>query len=170
VFPRFSIGLRRAFNMLAISKPRTCLRRLCIIPTSPTSPYISLHAHYNARIEQVPLVISRKSSTAPSSSKLVVSGKLEKFPLGKTNFRDIRNFPGLAYFDKTSYITAIAEAAPDVQLLCRPRRFGKSLTISMLQSFHGVEFRDRYDELFKVCGRYVHLFHFISFHLICVFA
>lgn len=69
--------------------------------------------------------------------------------MGKTNFRDIRNSPGLAYFDKTSYIAAIAEAAPDVQLLCRPRRFGKSLTISMLQSFHGVEFRNRYDELFK---------------------
>lgn len=155
--------------MLAISKPRTCLRRLCIVPTSPTpciSPYISLHTHYNARIERIPLVISRKSSTVPSSSKLVVSGKLEKFPLGNTNFRDIRNFPGLAYFDKTSYIAVIAEASPDVQLLCRPRRFGKSLTISMLRSFHGVEFRDRYDELFKVCGRDM----FIYFYLICVFA
>ena len=155
VFTRFSIGLHRAFNMLAISKPRTCLRRL----------YISLHAHYNARIERVPLVVSRKSSTAPSSSKLVVSGKLEGFPLSETNFRDLRSFPGLAYFDKTSYIAAIAEA-PNVQLLCRPRRFGKSLTISMLESFHGVEFHDRYDVLFKVCGRDMFIYlYFILFYL-----
>jgi hypothetical protein len=87
----------------------------------------------------------------PSSSKLVVSGELEKFPLTVSDFHDIRQ-PGLAYFDKTKYIAKLQKMAPNVQLVCRPRRFGKSLTVSMLRYFHGFQFRNQYDKLFKVCG------------------
>jgi hypothetical protein len=123
------------------------LHGLRAIPTSPSLR--ALHKRYHGRIQQAALVVSRTYSTAPSSSELVVSGELSKFPLGVSNFRDIRKFPGLAYFDKTNYISVIAKG-PEVQLVCRPRRFGKSLTISMLRSFHGVEFRDEYDQLFKV--------------------
>ena len=36
----------------------------------------------------------------------------------------------------------------EVTLVCRPGRFGKSLTLSMLQYFHGFEHRARYEELF----------------------
>jgi len=134
---------------------RPCLRGLRAIPISPTlriSPHTSIDARHYAHVQQVALVAFRSYSTAPSSSKLVVSGELDKFPLGFSNFRKIREFPGLAYFDKTSYIPVIARGPP-VQLFCRPRRFGKSLTISMLQYFHGVEFRKKYDQLFKVYGR-----------------
>ena len=130
------------------------LRGFRVIPISPTlriPPHTSIDARHYARVQQVALVVFRTYSTAPSSSKLVVSGELAKFPQGLSNFRKIREFPGLAYFDKTSYIPVI-ESGPPVQLLCRPRRFGKSLTISMLQYFHGVEFRNQYDQLFKVCG------------------
>ena len=115
------------------------------------SPHTSIDIRHYARVQQVALVIFRTYSTAPSSSKLVVSGELDNFPLGLSNFRKIREFPGLAYFDKTSYIPVIARG-PAVQLFCRPRRFGKSLTISMLRYFHGVEFRNQYDQLFKVRG------------------
>ena len=87
----------------------------------------------------------------PSRSRLVVSGELNEFPLGFSNFRQIREFPGLAYFDKTSYIPIIARG-PLVKLFCRPRRFEKTLTISMLHHFHGFEFRGQYDQLFKVRG------------------
>ena len=148
----FPIELRRAFDMLKIGFLRTSLRGLLVIPTSPTlriSPHTSLHVRHDARVEQVAL--SRTYSTAPSSSKLVLSGELNMFPLGLSNFRKIREFPGLAYFDKTSYIPLIARG-PEVQLFCRPRRFGKSLTVSMLQYFHGVEFRDQYNQIFKVRG------------------
>jgi hypothetical protein len=81
----------------------------------------------------------------------VVSGKLENFPVNVADFSDIRQ-PGLAYFDKTKYILKLQKMAPNVQLVCRPRRFGKSLTVSMLQYFHGFQFRGQYDKLFKVCG------------------
>jgi len=73
------------------------------------------------------------------------------FPLGESDFDVIRKIPGGAYFDKTEYIPKLAQG-PAVQLVCRPRRFGKSLTVTMLRYFHGVQFRDQYDKLFKVCG------------------
>ena len=139
---------------------RISLHGLRVIPTSLTLR-ASFRTRYHGRIQHAALVVSRTYSAAPSSSNLVVSGELSKFPLGVSNFRDIRRFPGLAYFDKTNYISTIAEG-PDVQLVCRPRRFGKSLTVSMLRSFHGVEYRDSYDQLFKVCGSkmlFVHKLH-----------
>jgi hypothetical protein len=102
------------------------------------------------RHARIPLVAHRTSFTAPSSSKLVVSGELEKFPLGLSDFSDIRQLPGLAYFDKSEYIPVL-EKASGVQLVCRPRRFGKSLIVSMLRYFHGFQFRNEYDRLFKVC-------------------
>jgi hypothetical protein len=133
------------------------LCRRCAVPTSPTlrfSSHTSLLPHRHARIERIPLVACRTRSTAPSpspsSSKLVVSGELEKFPLGLSDFSKIRQLPGLAYFDKTEYIPVL-EKGSAVQLVCRPRRFGKSLTVSMLQHFHGFQFRNEYDQLFKVC-------------------
>jgi hypothetical protein len=81
----------------------------------------------------------------------VVSGELETFPLCVSDFKEIRQ-PGLAYFDRTKYIPELHKKATNVQLICRPRRFGKSLTVTMLRYFHGFQFRNEYDELFKVCG------------------
>jgi hypothetical protein len=140
--------------MSTICNLRTSLRRLCAIPTSPTlrfSSLTSLRPHHHTQIKRIPLVVSRTSSTSPSSSKLVVSGELKKFPLGKSDFSEIRMDPGMAYFDKTEYIPVL-ENGSDVQLVCRPRRFGKSLTVTTLRYFHGFEFRNEYDQLFKVGG------------------
>jgi hypothetical protein len=139
--------------MPTISNLRISLCRRFVVPTSPTLPHTSLRWHRHARIERIPLVACRTSFTTPSSSTLVVSGELEKFPLTISDFSQIRQ-PGLAYFDKTKYIPELQKMAPNVQLVCRPRRFGKSLTVSMLRYFHGFQFRDQYDELFKVyrCG------------------
>ena len=95
---------------------------------------------------------TRKQASQSPSSKLVVSGELEKFPLSRSNFSEIRRHSGVAYFDKTEYIAEL-ENGIDVQLLCRPRRFGKTLTVTMLRCFHGFQFRNQYDKLFKVCGR-----------------
>jgi hypothetical protein len=77
-------------------------------------------------------------------------GELTRFPLSKSDFSKVRRLPGFAYFDKTEYISVL-ENGTDVQLLCRPRRFGKSLTVTMLRYFHGFQFRKQYDKLFKVC-------------------
>ena len=136
-------------NMLTIGNLSIGLCRRCTVPTSLPLPHASPRRRHALRA-RIPLAPYRTSSTTRSNSKLVVSGELEGFASGISDFRSIR-MPGLAYFDKTEYIPVL-ENVNTVQLLCRPRRFGKSLTVSMLRYFHGVQFRRRYDELFKVCG------------------
>jgi hypothetical protein len=131
--------------MPTVGNPHISLRRRFTIPTSPTLPYASLRRYRHARI---PLVAYRTSFAMSSSSKLLLSGKLKRFPFSISNFSEIHE-PGVVYFDKTEYIAELENGAA-VQLVCRPRRFGKSFTITMLRYFHGFKFRNRYDELFKV--------------------
>lgn len=68
----------------------------------------------------------------------------EAFP----DFRVIRR-QGLSFIDKTEFIPLMSETNPSVKLICRPERFGKSLTVSMLEYFHGFQYQDIYDELFE---------------------
>jgi Predicted AAA-ATPase len=143
----FSVGLPHSSYMPTVGNLHISLRRRFAIPTSPTLLYASLRRYRYARI---PLVAYRTSFAMSSSSKLLLSGKLKRFPFSISNFSEIHE-PGVVYFDKTEYIAEL-ENGTDVQLLCRPRRFGKSLTVTMLRCFHGFQFRNQYDQLFKVCG------------------
>jgi len=90
---------------------------------------------------------SKLATPAPQGSKLVVPTGTYTFPSGGAEFAEIRKE---VYIDKTQFIAPIL--AKRFVLLCRPRRFGKTLTVGMLQQFHGVEFRGEYERLFKVCG------------------
>ena len=49
------------------------------------------------------------------------------------------------YIDKTSFIKEWWESGDDTTLITRPRRFGKTLNMSMLESFFSVEYADRGD-------------------------
>lgn len=49
------------------------------------------------------------------------------------------------YVDKTSFIKEWWEADDEVTLITRPRRFGKTLTMSMLEKFFSVEYANRGD-------------------------
>ena len=49
------------------------------------------------------------------------------------------------YLDKTSFIKEWWESGDDVTLINRPRRFGKTLNMSMLHSFFSVDYKDRGD-------------------------
>ncbi|KAF8545066.1 hypothetical protein BDD12DRAFT_265362 [Trichophaea hybrida] len=98
---------------------------------------------------QVALASCRPYSTVPSDSRLVVNGALIGFPFHSwSNFGSLREPLGLAYYNKTRFISVL-EQVGSPQLFCRPRRFGKSLTVSILKNFHGVEFLHRYERLFK---------------------
>lgn len=57
-----------------------------------------------------------------------------KLPTGIDNFEKIRT-GNYYYVDKTSLIEQVLENGSEVTLFTRPRRFGKSLNISMLQHF-----------------------------------
>ena len=72
----------------------------------------------------------------------------QAFPVNdKGDFCMFRSDPRHAYFDRTKYIYVIETIIQDVLLFLRPRRFGKSLTLSMLAYFHGVEHKENYDAL-----------------------
>ena len=49
------------------------------------------------------------------------------------------------YVDKTSFIREWWESMDSVTLIARPRRFGKTLNISMLHSFFSVDYKQRGD-------------------------
>lgn len=60
--------------------------------------------------------------------------KLLKLPVGIENFKEIRT-EGFYYVDKTKLIKQLLEQWGKVNLFTRPRRFGKTLNMSMLQCF-----------------------------------
>ena len=55
-------------------------------------------------------------------------------PVGIDNFEKIRK-SGFYYIDKTKLIEQILESCGKINLFTRPRRFGKTLNLSMLRSF-----------------------------------
>ncbi len=69
-----------------------------------------------------------------------------QFPYGTFNFGTIRQ-EGYFYQDRTHLIPAL-EAAGKQQLFLRPRRFGKSLLISMLEHYYDLRRKDPFDSLF----------------------
>lgn len=62
--------------------------------------------------------------------------------IGLQNFEKIRE-QNLFYIDKTMFIREWWEAEDEVTLITRPRRFGKTLTMSMLEKFFSVDYAER---------------------------
>ncbi len=75
-----------------------------------------------------------------------VSSERKLLPYGMMNFADIR-LDNYYYVDKTSFIPVI-EQSDRFFFFIRPRRFGKSLTLNMLQHYYDVCTRDKFDALF----------------------
>ena len=68
-------------------------------------------------------------------------------PVGNTDFKEIRE-TGLYYIDKTMLIDQlVGKSGAKVTLFTRPRRFGKSLNMSMLQHFFDI--REKSESLFE---------------------
>ena len=57
-----------------------------------------------------------------------------KLPVGIDSFEKIRR-NNFYYIDKTKLIEQLVETGGEVTLFTRPRRFGKTLNMSMLKSF-----------------------------------
>ena len=71
----------------------------------------------------------------------------KRIGIGKQDFEKVRmnhNF----YVDKTDFIRQWWETDDDVTLITRPRRFGKTLNMSMLEKFFSLEYAGR-GELFE---------------------
>ncbi|MFQ9394539.1 MAG: AAA family ATPase [Lachnospiraceae bacterium] len=63
---------------------------------------------------------------------------MKKLPVGIDDFRKIRE-NDYYYVDKTNLIRDIIDNGSEVTLFTRPRRFGKTLNMSMLKAFLKLE-------------------------------
>ena len=72
--------------------------------------------------------------------------KIKMLPYGISDFVDLRE-KNRYFVDKSMYIPKL-ERACDYLFLIRPRRFGKSVFLSMVREYYDIESQDRFDELF----------------------
>jgi hypothetical protein len=70
-----------------------------------------------------------------------------KIAYGQADFADIR-INGFFYQDRTQFIELLEEKGTHYPAFLRPRRFGKSLLISTLHCYYGVEFKTKFQSLF----------------------
>ena len=67
-------------------------------------------------------------------------------PIGVDDFKKVRE--SYYFVDKTDFIRQLIDSHSDVTLITRPRRFGKTLTMSMLEYFFSTDRRNTSDKLF----------------------
>ena len=72
---------------------------------------------------------------------------LKELPIGYDNFKEVIE-ENLYYVDKTDIISDLLTKKNKVSLFPRPRRFGKSLFISMLDNFFNIEYSGMNNKLF----------------------
>lgn len=73
-----------------------------------------------------------------------------RLPYGTSNF-EILVKQGYLYVDRTPYIEQLERLNEKYLFFLRPRRFGKSLWVSVLQYYYGLEHKDKFETLF---GKY----------------
>ena len=73
-----------------------------------------------------------------------------RIPYGISNYEKLIN-DGCHYVDRTHYIALLEKLGESYLFLVRPRRFGKSLFLSTLQYYYGLEHKDKFQQLF---GKY----------------
>ena len=73
-------------------------------------------------------------------------GKYKLLPYGISDYAQVKR-EGLFMVDKTMYLERM-ERVGHFLFLIRPRRFGKSLFLSMMESYYDIEAKDKFDLLF----------------------
>ena len=73
---------------------------------------------------------------------------MKKLPIGLSDFKKLIE-GNYYYFDKTNFIDEIIKDGSEVKLFTRPRRFGKTLNMSMLKYFFDIKKADENRKLFK---------------------
>ena len=74
--------------------------------------------------------------------------KTRPVPVGIDNFKKVIE-EGYCYVDKTDLIEDVLTRGAMVNLFPRPRRFGKTLTISMLENYFNIKKKEDNKDLFK---------------------
>ena len=77
---------------------------------------------------------------------------MKRIPIGLSDFKELIE-EDFYYFDKTKFIDEIIKDGAQVKLFTRPRRFGKTLNMSMLKYFFDIKETEENRKLFK--GLYI---------------
>ena len=80
--------------------------------------------------------------------------KIKRIPYGLANYERLVQ-QNCYYVDKTMFLPALEETGHYLFLI-RPRRFGKSLLLSVMEAYYDVHYRDRFEEFFKRTWIYDH--------------
>ena len=75
-----------------------------------------------------------------------------RIPYGMSDFRGLR-LENAYYVDRTQYIETLESMDERYVIFLRPRRFGKSLFLMMLDSYYGVEYKEEFTYIFG--GTYI---------------
>jgi hypothetical protein len=70
-----------------------------------------------------------------------------KIPYGESDFRKVVT-EGYFYQDRTNFIEKLENWSSNYPVFLRPRRFGKSLFVSTLHHYYGIEHKDDFQTLF----------------------
>ena len=73
---------------------------------------------------------------------------MKRLAIGVSDFKKIIE-GDFYYFDKTKFIEEIIKDGSEVKLFARPRRFGKTLNMSMLKYFFDIKNKEENKEIFK---------------------
>jgi len=72
---------------------------------------------------------------------------VKQIPYGLSNYERLVQ-KNCYYVDKTMFLKTVEDAG-DYLFFIRPRRFGKSLFLSVMEAYYDVYYKERFDELFK---------------------
>ena len=73
---------------------------------------------------------------------------MKRLAIGLSDFKELIE-EDFYYFDKTNFIEEVIKDGAKVKVFTRPRRFGKTLNMSMLKYFFDIEKREENRKLFK---------------------
>ncbi len=80
--------------------------------------------------------------------------KIKRIPYGLANYERVIQ-KNCYYVDKTPYLKTLEENS-DYLFFIRPRRFGKSLFLAVMEAYYDVLYKDRFEEFFKDTWIYQH--------------
>ena len=74
---------------------------------------------------------------------------MKKIPIGIDDFKKIRE-NNYYYIDKTNFIEEIGKNVGKTLLFTRPRRFGKTLNMSMIKYFFDIKIKKKIKSYLKI--------------------
>ena len=73
---------------------------------------------------------------------------MKKIPYGISDFKRLKT-ENFYFVDKTHYIEKLEKFPSSFMMFLRPRRFGKSLFMAILEAYYDIYFKDEFEAIFK---------------------